>query len=138
MNIQTPIWVLYQPDIVDRHYGSWFPSLFITRRITDSQNINFSYSRRIARPQISQLAPFYIFTDPSTVLTGNSALQPAIVDAVRLDYGFKSWRIAVAYSSEEGSMSWVPVIDAERNRQLNTIQEYELFKGAQSECIYAT
>jgi len=111
-----------QPDIVDRHYGSLFPSLFITRRITDSQNINFSYSKRITRPQISQLAPFYIFTDPSTVLTGNSALQPAIVNAVRLSYGFKSWRAAVSYSLEEGSMSWVPVIDQERNRQLNTIQ----------------
>ncbi len=117
-----------QPDIVDRHYGSWFPSLFITRRITDSQNINFSYARRIARPQISQLAPFYIFTDPSTVLTGNSALQPAISDAVRLDYGFKSWRIAVSYSSEEGSMSWVPVIDAQRNRQVNTIQNMNFSK----------
>jgi hypothetical protein len=124
----TNLGSVVQPDIVDRHYGSWFPSLFITRRITDSQNINFSYSRRIARPQISQLAPFYIFTDPSTVLTGNSALQPAIVDAVRLDYGFRSWRIAVAYSSEEGSMSWVPVVDAERNRQLNTIRNMNYSK----------
>ncbi|MFP4367839.1 MAG: outer membrane beta-barrel protein [Bacteroidales bacterium] len=110
-----------QPDIVDRHYGSWFPSFFITRRISDSQNLNFSYSRRITRPQISQLAPFYIFTDPYTVLTGNSALQPAIVDAARLDYGFKTWRIAVSYGSEKGSMSWVPVIDPERNQQVNTI-----------------
>jgi hypothetical protein len=117
-----------QPDIVDRHYGSWFPSLFITRRITDSQNINFSYARRITRPQISQLAPFYIFTDPSTVLTGNSALQPAISDAVRLDYGFRSWRVAVSYSSEEGSMSWVPVVDPERNRQINTIRNMNYSK----------
>jgi hypothetical protein len=117
-----------QPDIVDRHYGSWFPSLFITRRISDSQNINFSYARRITRPQISQLAPFYIFTDPSTVLTGNSALQPAISDAVRLDYGFRSWRVAVSYSSEEGSMSWVPVIDPERNRQVNTIKNMNYSK----------
>lgn len=114
-----------QTNIVDRHYGSWFPGLFITRRITDSQNINFSYSRRISRPQISQLAPFYIFTDPSTVLTGNSALQPAIVNAVRLDYGFKSWRAAVSYSLEEASMSWVPVIDQERNRQVNTIRNLD-------------
>jgi hypothetical protein len=118
----TNLGTVIQPDIVDRHYGSWFPSLFITRRITDSQNINFSYSRRIARPQISQLAPFYIFTDPSTVLTGNSALQPAIANTIRLDYGFKSWRAAVSYSLEEESMSWVPVIDQQRNRQLNTIQ----------------
>jgi hypothetical protein len=117
-----------QPHIVDRHYGSWFPGLFITRRITDSQNINISYSRRIARPQISQLAPFYIFTDPSTILTGNPALQPAIVDALRLDYGVRSWRVAVAYSSEEGSINWVPVIDAERNRQFTTIRNMNYSK----------
>ena len=121
----TNLGSVIQPDIVDRHYGSWFPSLFITHRITDLQNMNFSYARRIARPQISQLAPFYIFTDPYTVLTGNSALQPAIVNAVRLDYGFKSWRAAVSYSLEEGSMSWVPVIDQQRNRQENTIQNLD-------------
>lgn len=82
-------------------------------------------SRRITRPQISQLAPFYIFTDPSTVLTGNSALQPAIVNAARLDYGFKAWRVTVSYSLEEGSMSWIPVIDQQRNRQVNTIQNMD-------------
>jgi hypothetical protein len=124
----TNLGSVIQPDIVDRHYGSWFPSLYITHRISDSQNMNFSYSRRITRPQISQLAPFYIFTDPSTVLTGNSALQPAIVNAVRIDYGFKSWRAAVSYSLEEGSMSWVPVIDHQRNRQLNTIQNLDNVK----------
>jgi hypothetical protein len=117
-----------EPDIVDRHYGSWFPSLFITRRITESQNMNFSYSRRITRPQISQLAPFFIFTDPSTVLTGNSALQPAIVNTVRLDYGFKSWRTSIAYSLEEGTMSWIPLIDQQRNRQVNTIQNLDNVK----------
>lgn len=118
----TNLGTLTEPNIVDRHYGSWFPSLFITHRFSDSQNINFSFARRISRPQISHLAPFYIFSDPSTVLTGNPGLQAAIVNTVRLDYGYKSWRAAVSYSVEDGSLGRVPIIDTERNRQLNTIR----------------
>jgi hypothetical protein len=121
----TNLGTVLQPDIVDRHYGTFFPSLFLTHRFTDTQNVNVSYSKRISRPQITHLAPFYVFTDPSTVLTGNPALQPAIVNAVRVDYGFKTWRTAVSYSVEEGSRGWIPVIDALRNRQLNTIQNFK-------------
>ncbi len=118
----TNLGTIIEQDIVDRNYGSLFPSLFITHRFSDTQNINFSYARRISRPQIAQLAPFYIFTDPSTVLTGNPALQPATVNTVSLNYGFKSWRAAISYSIEEGSMVWFPIIDPERNRQMNTIR----------------
>jgi hypothetical protein len=118
----TNLGTVVQPDIVDKHYNQLFPSLFITHRITETQNINFSYARRITRPQLSQLAPFYIFTDPSTVLTGNSSLQPATVNAIRVDYGYKSWKTAISYSIEDGSMDWVPVIDVNRNKQLNTIR----------------
>lgn len=39
-----------QPDVVDRQYGSLFPSVYVSRKISDVQQLNLSYSRRIAQP----------------------------------------------------------------------------------------
>ena len=108
-----------RPNIVDRHYGSWFPSVFITHQLTEKQSLNFSYSRRITRPQISQLAPWLIFTDPTTLLGGNPELQPSFTSALKLDYGFKSWRLGLAYSREDSPIRPVPRVDPETNRQVN-------------------
>ncbi len=121
----TNLGTIQQPNIVDRNYGSWFPSLFMTHKISDHQSFNLSYSRRIFRPQLSQLAPFLVFTDPTTLLGGNPALQPSFTDAYKLDYSIHSWRIGIAYSTEKFPIRWLPVVDAARNRQVNTTKNLE-------------
>lgn len=121
----TNLGTVQQPNIVDRNYGSWFPSLFITHKITDNQSLNLSYSRRIFRPQMSQLAPFLVFTDPTTLLGGNPALQPSFTNAYKLDYSIGSLRMGIAYSTEKYPIRWVPLVDAVRNRQVNTTQNLE-------------
>ncbi len=108
-----------QPNLVDRHYGSWFPSVFLTHNLTKIQSLNLSYSRRITRPQIRQLAPWLIFIDPTTIEGGNTAIQPSFTNALKLDYGFKSWRFGVSYSIEDQPMRYVSIVDAANNRQVN-------------------
>ncbi len=104
--------------IVDRNYGSWFPTVFLSRKISENQTFNFSYSRRITRPNIGQLAPFLIFTDPTTLLTGNPALQPAFTNAFSLSYNVKSWRLGVTYSVQNAPQRFIPAVDAQTNRQV--------------------
>lgn len=104
--------------IVDRNYGSWFPTVFLSRKISETQTFNFSYSRRITRPKIGQLAPFLIFTDPTTLLSGNPALQPAFTNAFNLSYNVKSWRLGVTYSVQNAPQRFIPEVDAQTNRQV--------------------
>jgi len=111
-----------QPNVVDRQYGSWFPSVYVTRKLSEFKSLNFSYSRRISRPQIRWLAPWLIFSDPTTVEGGNPALQPSFTDALKLDYGFKSWKFGVAYSLENNPMTFVPKVNAQTNRQVNSVE----------------
>ncbi len=111
-----------QPNVVDRHYGSWFPSFFISHKIDENENINFSYSRRISRPQIRRLAPWLIFSDPTTLESGNIALQPSFTNALKLDYSIKTWHFGVSYSIENNPMRLVPKINARTNRQLNSFE----------------
>lgn len=117
---QTNLGSETQPNVVDRQYGSWFPSLFLTRNLPSNQQLQLSYSRRIQRPQITQLAPWLIFSDPSTLLTGNPALQPSFTDAFQLNYNIKSWRMGVSYSIETEAMRLLPRVNPETNRQENT------------------
>lgn len=109
-----------EPDIVDRSYSNFFPSVFLSRGINDNHKLNFSYSRRINRPDFTQLAPWIIFMDPNTYTTGNVALQPSITDAVKADYRFKTVMLSLQYSFEDESISrFQPFVDPATNKQVN-------------------
>ncbi len=108
-----------QPNVVDRQYSSWFPSAFISRKITEDQSVNFSYSRRIFRPGFTQLAPYLIFYDPTTIEGGNPALQPVFADALRTSYRYKTWQITVEYNFQNPSIYYLPIINAATNTQFN-------------------
>jgi hypothetical protein len=108
------------PDIVDRNYGNFFPSLFISRALDENNSLQGSYSRRINRPDFTQLAPFIFFYDPNTYFTGNIALQPSITDAVKLDYRFKTILFSLQYSFEDEAISrGQPSVDPATNKQIN-------------------
>jgi hypothetical protein len=107
-----------QPNVVDRQYGSWFPSVYLMRKINDDQSINLSYSRRIFRPGFTQLAPYLIFYDPSTVQGGNPSLQPAFVHAIRVDYRYKIINLTVEYNKETESMRDLPHVDVVNNSHI--------------------
>lgn len=94
-----------QADIVDRHYGKFFPSLFLSRNFNDNHSANLSYSRRITRPTFNDMAPFVIFLDPYTFFSGNAALQPSISDNVKLDYRFKTALVSLQYTVEDSAIA---------------------------------
>ncbi len=119
-----------QPNVVDRQYGSWFPSVFLSRKLSEKQNLNASYSRRITRPSIRRLAPWLVFSDPTTLEGGNPALQASFTDALKLDYGFKSWQFGVSYSIEHGPMRFVPMVDPVTNKQVNSYENLQNEKVA--------
>lgn len=109
-----------KPNQVDRKYGEWFPSLYLTKTLSELQSLNVSYSRRITRPKLFNLAAFLVFVDPTTLLGGNPLLQPAYTNAFKIDYGYKAYHFSVSYSIEENSIGFTPIIDAATNKQLNT------------------
>lgn len=120
-----------QPDIVDREYGNLFPSLFLSRKINKNNTLQFSYSRRINRPNFMQLAPYFIFYDPNTIETGNPQLQPSVVDAVKTDYIWKSVQLSLQYSYEDDVIiQGQPEVDPVTNRQVNGALNYDYSKNA--------
>ena len=115
-----------QPNIVDRQYHNLFPSLFINNKLNDQTSLQFSYSRRINRPSFRQLAPFFIFLDPTTVSTGNPALQPSITDAIRSSLSWKTLYFEVQYSFTDDIIGqFQPEVDLETNTQVNGAKNFK-------------
>lgn len=107
-------------DVVDRHYGKLFPTLFISHRVNDNNTINLSYSARITRPQFNQLAPFTYYSNRNFLLTGNSGLQPAISHAVSAGYTFKKYFLQVAFTKEENAIArFQPEVDSAFNKNIS-------------------
>ncbi|MBW2938007.1 TonB-dependent receptor family protein [Aureisphaera sp. CAU 1614] len=106
-----------QGVVVDRNYGIWFPSVFFNRKITDDLTMNLSYSKRITRPTFNDLAPFVIFFDPSTFISGNASLQPAISNSFKYDINYKSYFLSFGYTNQDASIaSFQETIDEETGR----------------------
>ncbi|MGB4957919.1 MAG: TonB-dependent receptor [Saprospiraceae bacterium] len=110
------------PNIVDRHYPTWFPSVFLNHKLTEKNSVNLSYSRRITRPGLMQMASFLVFSDPTTLLGGNPAIQPSFTNALKLDLTHNSVRLGLSYSIEDSPIGIVPSVDSKTNRQVNSWQ----------------
>jgi hypothetical protein len=105
-------------NIVDRRYGNLFPSFFLSQGLSETQSMNFSYSRRITRPTFNDMAPFVYFVDPNTYFSGNPALQPSVSDAVKMDYLIKQLVFSFSYTHQQNPITnFAPRIDAVTNKQ---------------------
>ena len=65
---------------------SFFPSAFITYKLSDKEDIQVNYSRRINRPGFFQLMPFIDFSDPQNISVGNAGLKPEFTNSLEFSY----------------------------------------------------
>ncbi len=65
---------------------SLFPSVFLTYKLNEEDNIQLSFSRRINRPSFFQLIPFTDFSDSLILQRGNPDLVPEFAHSVELIY----------------------------------------------------
>lgn len=105
-------------NILDRKYGNFFPSLFLSQQFNDQQSVNLAYSRRITRPTFNDMAPFVYFIDPNTYFSGNPALQPSVANAVKFDYLLKQLIVSFSYTHVQKPITnFAPHVDPATNRQ---------------------
>lgn len=65
---------------------SLFPSVFTTYKLTDKQDLQLNYTRKINRPNFFQLMPFPDYSDPQNINIGNAGLQPEFTNSFELSY----------------------------------------------------
>jgi outer membrane receptor protein involved in Fe transport len=85
------------PDSIMLEYGNrsedlyfdLFPTLHTTYEFNTHHALQLSYSRRINRPHFWLLNPFYSYTDPRNIRSGNPNLKPEYTNSYELGYLFK-------------------------------------------------
>jgi ferric enterobactin receptor len=65
---------------------SLFPSIFLSQKLSNSQEVQLSYTRRINRPFFMQLIPFIDSTDQLNWSRGNGNLKPEFTTSVEASY----------------------------------------------------
>jgi len=99
-------------SVIPRHYLDFFPSLFIDHTINDKNEINFSYSRRIDRPQYDNLNPFVFHLDPYTYQKGNPYLKPQYTNNFEFNYTYnKNITLTLGYSKTTDVITELPGTD---------------------------
>lgn len=68
----------------DKNYFSFFPSIFLKQGLSNSFELQASFTRRINRPGMMSLNPFVIRTDPQNLRAGNPDLKPEYVNGVEI------------------------------------------------------
>jgi iron complex outermembrane recepter protein len=74
-----------------RNYTNLFPNVGLSYSASEKNQFNFSYSRRINRPDYDDLNPFVFFLDSLTYGQGNPYLQPQFTHNFELSHTFNKF-----------------------------------------------
>jgi len=73
-----------------RKYLNLFPSMHLSRELKENNSLQFSVSRRLSRPSMWNLLPFFTFSDSRVVFSGNPDLDPEFTYAFETGH-LKNW-----------------------------------------------
>lgn len=65
---------------------SLFPSLFLSQKLNNKQELQLSYTRRVKRPNFFQLIPYVDYTDSLNIRQGNPNLKPEFTNSIEMSY----------------------------------------------------
>jgi outer membrane receptor protein involved in Fe transport len=70
-------------------YFRIYPSLHLSYKVNDINELQLNYSHRIRRPEGDEMNPFPEYADPYNLRAGNPKLKPADVHSIEFGYQYK-------------------------------------------------
>ena len=77
------------PAEIKNIWEALFPSLYLSKKLNESEEVQLNYSRRIRRPGFWQLNPFIDINDPLNIQQGNPDLKPEFRNSYEFNYNKK-------------------------------------------------
>jgi outer membrane receptor protein involved in Fe transport len=75
--------------VIRNQYFRIYPSLHLSYKLSDINELQLNYSHRIRRPEGDDLNPFPEYQDPYNLRVGNPKLKPADIHSVEFGYQIK-------------------------------------------------
>ncbi|WP_017733254.1 outer membrane beta-barrel family protein [Nafulsella turpanensis] len=108
-------------EVTNRRYFDLFPSVFVQQKINENYGINYSYSRRLIRPNYGALNPFRAYRDPYTWYQGNPYLRPQYTNSFRITQTYKEvYNLTLNYEYNIDVMGEIPILDVENATTIYT------------------
>ena len=82
----------------ERDYSNFFPSLHTSYKISDNVSFQAGYSKRIFRPRLWDLNPFFNIRNNFNIRVGNPNLQPEFTDSYELTSIYKVGKASLSSS----------------------------------------
>jgi outer membrane receptor protein involved in Fe transport len=79
----------------DQKYNNFFPSGHTSYKISDDLSLQAGYSKRIFRPRLWDLNPFFNIRNSFNIRTGNPDLQPEFTDSYELTSIYKIGKVSM-------------------------------------------
>jgi len=67
-------------------FDGLFPSLYLSKSINESQELQLNFSRRVRRPNFWQLNPFIDINDPMNLSQGKPGIEPEYTNSFEFNY----------------------------------------------------
>ncbi|QFZ54146.1 TonB-dependent receptor [Oceanihabitans sp. IOP_32] len=83
-NTDLSTWLTNTNAYNSRNYTDYFPSLHTSYKINDNVSLQAGYSKRIFRPRLWDLNPFFNIRNNFNIRRGNPNLQPEYTDSFEL------------------------------------------------------
>ncbi|MDR0792491.1 MAG: TonB-dependent receptor [Chitinophagaceae bacterium] len=85
---RTEIHAFYQNanQAIQKGYNTFIPSVFLMKKIDETQTLKLNFTLRINRPGYMDLNPFVNTADPKNISMGNPDLKPEIWDRYEASY----------------------------------------------------
>ncbi len=77
---------LFSETEIDNTYDNLYTNAYLNYKFTKSKAIYFNFRNRRETPQINQLQPVNITTNPLNIITGNPNLKPSFVNSFYVNF----------------------------------------------------
>ena len=78
------------PDKFSRNFSDIFPTIFLSYKLSETQELQVNYTRRLQRPFGGMLNSFKNISDSTNISYGNPELTPEFTNSLELNY-LKTW-----------------------------------------------
>ncbi len=113
----------------NRNYTNLFPNAGIGYSASEKNQINFSYSRRVSRPDYEDLNPFVYFLDSLTYSQGNPYLQPQFTNNFELSHTYNRFlTTTLNYTQTTDIITQLLKQDAEKKTTYQTTDNFSSMK----------
>lgn len=78
----------------------FFPSVTYQYQLSENDQLNLNYNRRISRPSYSDLVTSLYYNDPTAIFTGNPLLRPGITNSLQMEYVRNGFSAGISLQKE--------------------------------------